>query len=216
MKKNNTRFFQRGIRQFFSRAAAGPRAEELQISSISPEPDRVEPALIQWAGAENSWAEDRDEAGLNSEAFLPEIEGLDTASALARIGWSHSLYRDLLQAFLRDVESNCILLETSPDTLGLQSFTIYVHGLKSALATIGAEALSGLAAMLEKAARQGDLAVIQDNLASFREGLALLAARIDKATAEPRSEIAPATLLREFITQNLPFTPETHAPAGTH
>jgi HPt (histidine-containing phosphotransfer) domain-containing protein len=118
------------------------------------------------------------------ETSLPEIEGLDMAAGLASLDGSPGLYRELLRVFLTDVEARVALLETSPDAAGLSDFIISVHALKSSLAYIGANALSESAAGLELAGRDGDLASNGDRLASFREGLAALAARIGKALAD--------------------------------
>jgi len=102
------------------------------------------------------------------------------------IGGSPGLYRELLRVFLKDVAARFALLEAGPDTADLPDFTIAVHALKSALANIGANGLSESAAGLERAGREGDLALIHDRLPSFRAGLAALAARIDEATADDR------------------------------
>jgi len=120
------------------------------------------------------------------ESALPEIEGLDVAAGMDIIGGSPGLYRELLRVFLKDVAARFALLEAGPDTADLPDFTIAVHALKSALANIGANGLSESAAGLERAGREGDLALIHDRLPSFRAGLAALAARIDEATADDR------------------------------
>ncbi|MDR1534036.1 MAG: Hpt domain-containing protein, partial [Planctomycetota bacterium] len=67
--------------------------------------------------------------------------------------------------------------------------TTLVHALKSALANIGAEALSQTAALLEKAGREADLPAIRGQLPPFRGELALLTGRIgEAATAEPAGD----------------------------
>jgi HPt (histidine-containing phosphotransfer) domain-containing protein len=78
--------------------------------------------------------------------------------------------------------------------------------MKSGLANIGANVLSASAAALEQAGRNGDMAVIRDNLASFRAELAALMARISEITAEARSgsdeagpDAASEALLRETL-----------------
>jgi HPt (histidine-containing phosphotransfer) domain-containing protein len=112
-----------------------------------------------------------------------------------------------LRTFLQDVGARFVLLEAIPDSSGLPAFTTFSHALKSALANIGADALSESAAVLEQAGRDGDMAVIRDKLAAFREDLAGLTARVGAATEEARSgpgeaagEAALEELSREALT----------------
>jgi HPt (histidine-containing phosphotransfer) domain-containing protein len=119
---------------------------------------------------------------------IPGIAGVDTAAGIARIGGSPERYLDLLKMFRRDARAASPLLEKEPDNASLRSFTTLVHALKSALANIGATDLSQDAALLEKAARDGDMPVIRKKLAPFREELAALTARIGEVAASARSE----------------------------
>jgi HPt (histidine-containing phosphotransfer) domain-containing protein len=119
------------------------------------------------------------------ETSLPEIAGVDSAAGMAGVGGSHRLYRKLLRTFLGDAKARFALLEKDPDNAVLPSFITCVHGLKSGLANIGAQALSESAAVLEQAGRDGDITAIGNTLPSFREELAALTARIDAATACP-------------------------------
>jgi HPt (histidine-containing phosphotransfer) domain-containing protein len=139
---------------------------------------------------------------------LPEIEGLNIAAGMARVGGSASRYRDLLHTFLPDAEARFALLEAVPDKSGLQSFTTFAHALKSGLANIGANALSEAAAVLETAGRNEDIDVIRGTLASFREELAALMARIRETTAYSRNdaggagrENAPPALLHAALAE---------------
>jgi signal transduction histidine kinase/CheY-like chemotaxis protein len=115
------------------------------------------------------------------QAPLPEIVGVDAAAGLARIGGSQERYRDLLSVFCRDVEAGFSLLAQEPDETSLPAFTTLVHALKSAGANIGAEELSQSAALLEMAAREGDMSVLSDRLPYFRTELAGLTVRIRAA-----------------------------------
>ena len=168
-------------------------------------------------------------------AISPKIDGMDSAAGMARAGGSPDRYRELLQMFLKDVETGFALLNAIPDGTSLHSFTTFVHALKSGLANIGANSLAKSAAVLEHAGRNRDLAAIRNNLVSFREELVALMARIGDATAAAQSacrENAPAALVRETLAglqtaleakdtdgmdialaklKNLPLTPKAHA-----
>ncbi|MDR1871557.1 MAG: response regulator [Deltaproteobacteria bacterium] len=118
---------------------------------------------------------------------LPEIEGLDVAVGLARIGGSRSRYLDLLEVFLRDANGDLAILATVPDDPSLTFFTTRVHALKSALANIGAEALSESSALLEKAGRESDFLTLKGKLPPFHAELTALLGRISENVAQFRA-----------------------------
>jgi CheY-like chemotaxis protein len=134
-----------------------------------------------------------EETDARPEAAVPEIAGVDAALGLARVGGSRDLYLEVLAAFRTDAEA-CLAriaeepggttshTTQSPDP-SLRVFITHVHAMKSALANIGAEGLSGEAALLEKAGREADVSLIRARLPAFREELAALAARVDAALA---------------------------------
>jgi signal transduction histidine kinase len=125
------------------------------------------------------------------ETFFPVIEGVDAAAGIARIGGSPSRYTDLLKVFRRDAEAAFALLAQEPGVSSSEVFTTQVHALKSALASIGADSLSQLAALLEKAGREADTTAVRRHLAPFRDQLAALAARIDDAVRQASAAAEP-------------------------
>jgi HPt (histidine-containing phosphotransfer) domain-containing protein len=68
-----------------------------------------------------------------------------------------------------------------PDESGLAMFTIQVHALKSASASIGASEISLLASELESAGKKGQLDFIGEKLAVFTGKLTELVDRIKLA-----------------------------------
>ena len=152
--------------------------------------DELDAVLLRWIPAAKQHSPDIDyvpKNALESETSLSEIEGVDTAAGIAIVGGSVNRYRELLRMFLRDAKVRFALLDAVPETFDSQSFITAVHALKGGLANIGANALSELAAGLEAAGRDGDLAAINKHLTPFREELAALTVRIDKATTDAQS-----------------------------
>jgi PAS domain S-box-containing protein len=137
------------------------------------------------------------------EAPLPEIEGLDFAAGLARIGGSQSKYKEILGVFAADAKANSAMFENVPSKDGLKLFTTIVHGFKSGLANIGANALSEAAAAIEAAGRNGDIASIASNLTAFREELAALAFRISQAIGQggAGTEAAPTEVVQQALSE---------------
>jgi len=85
-----------------------------------------------------------------------------------------SLSRQLIEFFLRDAKKSAAVLETMYVNKGRRSedlsmFIINIHGMKSALANIGKDELSDLAARLEQAGRDKNIKYIMSELPSFLE-----------------------------------------------
>ena len=85
-----------------------------------------------------------------------------------------SLSRQLTEFFLRDAKKSAAVLETMYVNKGRRSedlsmFIINIHGMKSALANIGKDELSDLAARLEQAGRDKNIKYIMSELPSFLE-----------------------------------------------
>ncbi|MDR1471197.1 MAG: response regulator [Synergistaceae bacterium] len=153
------------------------------------EMNKLDAVLKKWIPAEKHRGapEEAGKAAAHSETAPLEIEGVDTAAGITRTGGSRRRYLELLALFRQDAEDGSALLAREPDAASLSSLTTLVHGLKSALAIIGANDLSQTAALLEKSARQSDMSAIRENLTSFRERLAALTERIAEI-AGPVSE----------------------------
>jgi len=86
----------------------------------------------------------------------------------------------LIECFLLDAPKTVGALETflkkgdTADTEDIHSYTIYVHGMKSALAYMGAVKFSALAKKLEEAAREKDIATMIAETPLFLSGLRAL------------------------------------------
>jgi signal transduction histidine kinase/DNA-binding response OmpR family regulator len=131
-------------------------------------------------------APDAASSGDTETVRLPPIEGVDTLTGLAQAGGVPNRYLDLLEMFCRDARTRLPLLAKTPAEEERKSFTTQVHALKSALASIGAAALSADAARLENAGRNGDIPAIDEYLPAFREDLEGLLERIGAALAQAR------------------------------
>lgn len=104
------------------------------------------------------------------ETILPELEGID---------WNYAklycrdiaILKDTVQQFYQTMETEAAHLErflaqlgqlAETDSEALGQFRIKVHSMKNSAAMIGAVSLSGLAKMLEYAARDGKIDVIEN------------------------------------------------------
>jgi HPt (histidine-containing phosphotransfer) domain-containing protein len=221
-------FLENGFNDFLSKPIKVSRLDSVLKKWIPPGKRRKGP----------TGGKETPESAALPEIGLPEVEGVDVAAGLARIGGSQRRYLDLLEMFGRDAQAAFGILAEIPGDASLGSFITRVHALKSALANIGADDMSQAAAALERAGREEDMPLIRDSLPAFRDGLAALTSRIGEALAAARAgdgekradpEIGEAlACLREALDskdidaiyaartrlQALPLTGETRGPVS--
>ncbi|GHS90163.1 hypothetical protein AGMMS49957_15370 [Synergistales bacterium] len=113
-----------------------------------------------------------------------EIEGMDTTRGIAMTGGSEANYIEVLKLFCKDATERLEILKETPDKAGLPLFTTQVHTLKSALASIGAEDISRMAATLEEAGKNSEIDFIEAELPAFHDNLSGLIDRIKLILAE--------------------------------
>lgn len=110
-----------------------------------------------------------------------EIEGVDVRKGVDMSGGLLDLYIETLAVFHGDGVMKIDEINTCLETNNLSLYAIYVHALKSAAASIGAEKLSETAKTLEIAGDQEDLNFIQKHNEQFLSDLTRLLNNIEDA-----------------------------------
>ncbi|MDR0238641.1 MAG: response regulator, partial [Deltaproteobacteria bacterium] len=108
-----------------------------------------------------------------------ELEGLDVAQGIARMGGFREGYVKTLGFFHEDALSRIDLMASALEKGDIKAFTIYIHGIKSACGNIGAVALSELAARLEAAGIRNDTDFIRTHFEIFADKTRDLLAVLD-------------------------------------
>ena len=132
---------------------------------------------------------------------LKDICNLDTGSAVEAFGGMEDFYIDTVKITARimpdRIDRICTLMDND-----IEAFAVEVHGFKSVLRNIGANALSIACSQLERAALENDTAYLNDNFTAFHSGLVELSYNLDKVL-QPESadvkETADKSLLNEII-----------------
>jgi signal transduction histidine kinase/CheY-like chemotaxis protein len=124
---------------------------------------------------------------------IPVIPGVDTAKGIVMTGGTVAAYTRVLSLFCKDIEERLPLLqkaldENLPSADILPAFITQVHALKSALASIGAQTISSLAAGLEAVGKAGDIDFIRESLPDFMEQLAALGKNIQNTLEQGNPE----------------------------
>jgi len=103
---------------------------------------------------------DQNDDFTDSTAFMKNIArigAIDAKAGISLVCGREELYRENLEFFHKDLLSRCDAMRDQLNGENLSRFFIDAHSMKSALATIGATGLSGIAAMLEAAAGNNDI-----------------------------------------------------------
>jgi len=154
--------------------------------------------ITEYAGAAENGSRESGGAPKNTGMeSIPDVDyagavtslPLDTAEALALLGGKIDSYISVLKTFIH-ISDNIIskmeeYIRTPED---MSKFRIEIHGLKSALANIGAGGLSSQALGLEKAAAEGRRPFIEDSLPGFIENIRALTIKIKAALPGDVSE----------------------------
>lgn len=100
-----------------------------------------------------------------------EKSGLDTSKGLLNIGFNQTAYEAILNTFYKECVKNLALLPDLKASDDLSLFTTYVHGMKSASASIGAMEVSALFKKLEFAGKESNREFIESNYIPYTEKL---------------------------------------------
>ena len=112
----------------------------------------------EWTNAEAS----------NKNRARLQIPGLDTKYALSLID-DEELYLSVLKEYYKGVSRKSELIVKYEMQEDVENYTVEVHALKSSSKQIGAMELSALAAKLEKAGKEKDVAFIHQNTGELIE-----------------------------------------------
>ncbi len=146
-------------------------AKPIEISDITAKLKRWLPyeKIIPASPADPS----KQHSAQKESAILPKkIEGLNIDEALKLLG-SETLFRNVLKEYYISIGKKSDLIERHFANRSIRDYTIEVHALKSSSRQIGADSVSVLAAELEKAGNENNIAFIEEKtpvlLAEYRK-----------------------------------------------
>jgi len=118
--------------------------------------------------------------GLAMEIHQMAIAGINQNAGLSLYEGDTDIYLSVMRSFVPNATSNIEKLRNiSKESAGftLEDYAIYIHGMKSICANIGADALKHTAARLETLSKAGDLdAVLAENDAFIKNAETVIAA----------------------------------------
>jgi signal transduction histidine kinase/HPt (histidine-containing phosphotransfer) domain-containing protein/DNA-binding NarL/FixJ family response regulator len=115
------------------------------------------------------------------------IDGIDMEKGLQMVGGMQDIYMETLQIFSEDAKLKLPEIENAYASSDIKLFTTHVHAIKSASANVGGMEVSKMAAELEAAGKNEDIAFIDGNLPTFVTKLTELEKAITAYLAENKS-----------------------------
>lgn len=106
-----------------------------------------------------------NETGING---LRNIEDLDVEQGILYCNGEET-YIDILRVFCEDWQNNIVQLENLYKNQDWKNYTVAVHGLKSALFSIGVSRIAEMAKQLEFAGKESRISYIEENHAKLVE-----------------------------------------------
>jgi CheY-like chemotaxis protein len=163
-------FLANGFNGFLSKPIVIQELDEIIKKWLSPE------KIARRAGS--------DAAVIDSETYNRFVEGIQKINEInAEIGFNRfsgtkKIYYKVVNMFSKNLLRECDKMATFLDAHDIESFAIFDHGMKSALATIGAMGLSEIALELEIAAKNRDIDLCLEQFPEFKEKLLSLRERL--------------------------------------
>jgi CheY-like chemotaxis protein len=136
------------------------------------------------------------------EKWIPKEKHVEATSTLADAPTAEDLDKQrikMLAAFYKDGAQKIEEIKKSLETENYSLYAVYVHGLKSAAANIGADALSEFAKKLEMAVKQGDIAFIKAQNDDFLAALQTHLNGIGETLSANKKESADLEALRDNL-----------------
>jgi len=192
-----------GFQGFLSKPV-NPEKLEKMIMEILPE------EKVNYGESEPAFSgqEAKEETGENA---LPELEGIDWNYAQLYCR-DAAVLKDTVNYFYQTMETEAAKLEhflavlgqsKETDSEALSQFRIQVHSMKNSAAMIGAVSLAGVARMLEYAARDGKIDVIEKLTPVFgqewKKMKEVLQSVADKESPEKKKEEPDYELTKELL-----------------
>jgi two-component system sensor histidine kinase/response regulator len=161
------------------------------------DPDRLLATLLVWIdpkrlGAAGATGQVASGPPAPRVEGLPELPGVEVASALARVSGNAGLLRNLLNEFRLCWSDVAPRLRGALEEQRLPEAIHLAHSLKGLAATLSMKAVTRAAELLEKNLKAADLATVEVDLADLEDALAVVLPGLEQlapAPAEPQPDI---------------------------
>jgi len=169
------------------------------------ETSKLNRVLEKWIPYQKRKKYDGEKIELIPAAFELKINGIDIKAGMSMTGEKFDDYIKTLTVFYKDCTDYISKIRECMKTGNISLYTTYVHAIKSAAASIGAEEISDFAKRLEEASKS-TISFIQENTEEFLEKLKILIQNISSAISgisgkqpEPESIVSDKKFLADEL-----------------
>ena len=163
-------FLRNGFAGFLQKPVELEQLSALLTRILPKKKPRIGPVANARTG-EGLFEDEEDPAEERPAATLPMVAaemGLDVQKSVGKLGGNETAYLSVLRLFTQTGPEKLRLLEGMLTSWHWRDFLIAIHGQKSALANIGAAALSEEARVIESAAKDGKYELVEAVFGGFR------------------------------------------------
>jgi CheY-like chemotaxis protein/HPt (histidine-containing phosphotransfer) domain-containing protein/anti-sigma regulatory factor (Ser/Thr protein kinase) len=142
------------------------------------------------------------------------ISEIDAETGLRRLSGRKDMYQNNLKLFQERIDAHNEKMAALLSSGDIKNFSITVHAIKSALASIGAEQLSSIAFNLESASKGDDAEYCKQHFPLFSQRIAVLSKALKKAlnpggeAAEGKKSFASEADAAAFLKEKVQLTLE--------
>lgn len=152
-----------GFTDYLAKPVSGYDLEKMLEHYLPPE--KIESVAIDNGG--DTYVSEFDDT-IPEDSFLLKLKQIDLDEGLKNCGGQEVL-KKVVKDFLISIDSKADAIENCLNEEDIRNYTVYVHALKSSARLIGAADLSSMAARLEQAGNDKDLATIKEQTPSLLE-----------------------------------------------
>ena len=162
-------YLREGFDDYLSKPINPDKLERMLMEKLPKDTFTVEEQPLAKPKKVEDKKEDKEEKKETKKIDLPELEGIDWDYALLHMS-DEKILMDTVKCFYDMIDSEAgklegfyqSILSNESDEEAISQYRIKVHAMKSSAAMIGVIPLSGVARMLEYAARDGKIDVIKN------------------------------------------------------
>ncbi|MCL2082298.1 MAG: ATP-binding protein [Oscillospiraceae bacterium] len=159
---------------------------------------------------ENDYKQPTDVKEPSGDSFLDRVGDIDEINSkigLRHVASDEKMYHTALESLCRSLNSDCDKMSSFLAGSDLEAFSIAVHAMKGALATVGAKKLSEIAFKLEESSKNSELDFCMENFPGFKDEILSLQVKLSDIFTDLEGTIEKTpgdpALLRENLDKAL-------------
>lgn len=154
-----------GFQEYLGKPMKKQYLLQILLAFLPPELIKV----VEGPGKEKAAAPKTENVSNNELSVNDSV--LDVKKGVASVGGNENVYRNILNTYYKESLEKIELIRNSLQVKDIATFTVYVHAVKSASASIGADVVSAMFKDLEAAGKSNNLTFIESHVENYLHAL---------------------------------------------